>query len=188
MDIQNNIQSPSFGLSWFSPKGAEAFVNGASDRMNKIVEETIEKVAHTKMYNIEFTTNKAGDVIVPRIATPYAVKLLPPFWPIKPKDNRLVVMAKYDGLDLGGEYFRGNPNFRLVLNYLSKNEAERAYNNFLLASGFDAAAEIAIKLEESYNNKIAKGIKNIVPPTTAEKAKNIVEKLGIKSEYFDCYM
>ena len=73
--IRNNVQSPNFGMaSWFSKKGAKLFVENASGALNKKVLETADKVASTKTYNIEFTTNEIGDTIVPRVVSPYANK------------------------------------------------------------------------------------------------------------------
>ncbi len=182
MEIRNNVQSPNFGMaSWFSKKGAKLFVENASGALNKKVLETADKVASTKTYNIEFTTNEIGDTIVPRVVSPYANKYLPPYRANMPHDEFVTVLAKWDGTNLGGDCVPGNSNFPINLKYLNAEEAKAAYNR-INSSDFDAAVEIATKLEESHVAKEAERIKNAT--TKAEDtadAQKIVDKLGIKS-------
>lgn len=184
MDVRNNVQSPNFGMaSWFSKKGAKLMVEGASEGINKKVAETASKVKGTKTYNVEFTTNDAEDAIVPRVVSPFANKYLPPYRAQAPHDEFLTIYARWDGTNLGGDLTPGNLNYPINLRYLNAEEAKAAYAR-VNKSDFDAAAEIATKLEESHIEKEAKAAEERAAKLTAEaKAQNLVEELGIDRQY-----
>jgi enoyl-[acyl-carrier-protein] reductase (NADH) len=184
MEVRNNVQSPNFGMaSWFTRKGAKVFVESASDSMNKKVAEVMDKVAGTKTYNVEFTTNEAGDRLVPRIVSPYADKYLPPYRAKMPHDEFLTVEATWDGTNLGGDLVPGNIHFPINLKYENAKAAEEAYAR-VNKDTFDAAAEIATKLEESFVTRAAAAANDAAKKAAnSEKAQALVNKAGFDDSY-----
>ena len=180
MQVNNNVQSPNFGMaSYFSKNGAKVFVEAASDKLNKKVAQTAEKVKGTKTWNIEFTTDGEGKELLPRVVSPYADKFLPPYKAQMPHDEFLTIRVKYDGTDLGEDFIPGNTNFPVNLKYLNAEEAKAAYKR-VIEDDFDAAAEIATKLEESHiERETQKSAETAARLAAKNQAQSLVMKLGI---------
>lgn len=182
MQVNNNVHSPNFGMaSWFTKKGAKLLVDSASESLNKRVERVADKVVGTKTYGVEFTTDEAGKVLVPRVVSPYANKYLPPYKAVLPHDEFLTIHAKWDGTKLGGDCVPGNLNYPINLRYSSAQEALKAYSR-VIHSDFDAAAEIATKLEEAHIAKLSKEQQEKAAKEAAQAvSNNLIAKFGIKA-------
>ncbi len=185
MQVNSVQQSPNFGMAmYFTEKGAKAFQEQATPRLVEHIERLAEKVKHTKTYNVEITADKDGNV-VPRVVSDFANKYLPPYRANDPETKYLThdyitVRAQWDGTNLGGACVPGNMDYPIILDYVNKAAAQEGYRT-LKASEFDAAGEIASRLEAMHEAKEAlEAQKKLIEQKAKEQAARLVESFGIK--------
>lgn len=181
MQVNRVQQSPNFGMgAYFTKLGAKAVSANPSKALNEKISRVAEAVKDTKTYHIEITSTD-GENVLPRVVSPYANKYLPPYQVCRTNGmDHFTVYAKWDGTNLGGDCVPGNAKYPITLGYNSPEEAAEGFTR-AKKSDFDAAAEIAKKLDEVHSKKTAAELaKQQQKDQNAADAVKLIESLGIK--------
>ena len=182
MQVNRVQQSPNFGMAaYFTKLGAKAASSNPSKALNEKISRAAEAVKDTKFYDIQITSTD-GENVLPRVVSGFANKYLPPYEVCRTNGmDTLKIYAKWDGTNLGGDCVPGT-RYPITLMYNSPEEAVQAFTR-AKRSDFDAAAEIAVKLDEAHSKKVAaeSAQKQKFETDAAETAK-LIESLGVSDK------
>lgn len=168
MKVDTIHQSTNFGMALRINTNAQKALENASLETIQALQNAGKELKDTKFCDLEI-----GENLTPRIDSVYANSYVPPFTPIKPDNNILLVETQWDGTELKG--LAKGAIYHTSVKFENKEAALEAYNNIKSAHTNIEKATLLTKMID--NEFVKRDIAETKLKTSKETIKNMAKYL-----------
>lgn len=176
MQVNNNVQSPNFGMALRIKPGAVAGLKTKSRETINEIQRIAEELKDTQFYHLVLGEN--GERI---IVSPYANKYVGGTLKLdKLDDNFIAVKMNWAGMDVSGVKY-GEP-YGVAIRFADTEAAKKAYGELLKTSGIKSDAMVVRYLDDAEKIRQAEeAARQKERSEIAQMVDDLFEKYGLES-------